>query len=75
AWSAWRMRGQPAVRDRMLGTALIAAGATIVAIGSGIGAGLNVVPVFSVGLLLGIAVMFCGFVLASRPPREVPEPA
>jgi hypothetical protein len=75
AWSAWKMRGQRAVRDRMLGTALIAAGATIVAIGSGIGAGLNIVPVFSVGLLLGIAVMFWGFVLASRPPREAPEPA
>jgi hypothetical protein len=71
AWSAWKMRGQPAIRDRMIGTALIAAGATIVAIGSGIGAGLDVVPVFSIGLLLGIAVMFWGFVRASRPPREV----
>jgi hypothetical protein len=72
AWSAWKMRGQPAIRDRMIGTALIAAGATIVAIGSGIGAGLNVVPVFSIGLLLGIAVMFWGFVRASRPAREPP---
>jgi hypothetical protein len=59
----------------MIGTSLIAAGATIVAIGSGIGAGLNVVPVFSVGLLLGIAVMFWGFVLASRPPRAMPAAA
>jgi hypothetical protein len=74
AWSVWRMRRQPAIRDRMVGTALIAIGATIVAIGSGIGAGLNVVPVFSVGLLLGIAVMFWGFVRASRPPREAPAP-
>jgi hypothetical protein len=70
AWSVWRMRGQAAVRDRMVGTALIATGATVVAIGSGIGAGLDVVPVFSVGLLAGIAVMFWGFVLASRPPRS-----
>jgi len=75
AWSAWKMRGQPVIRDRMLGTALIAAGATIVAIGSGIGAGLDVVPVFSIGLLLGIAVMFWGFVRASRPPREAAAPA
>jgi hypothetical protein len=75
AWSAWKMRGQPAIRDRMLGTALIAAGATIVAIGSGVGAGLNVVPVFSVGLLLGIAVMFWGFVVASRPPKDAPAVA
>jgi hypothetical protein len=69
AWSVWRMRGQRAVRDRMIGTALIAAGATVVAIGSGVGAGLDVVPVFSIGLLAGIGVMFWGFVLASRPPR------
>jgi hypothetical protein len=69
AWSAWRMRGQPALRDRMVGTALVAAGATIVAIGSGIGAGLDVVPLFSIGLLAGIAVMFWGFLVASRQPR------
>ncbi len=69
AWSAWRMRGQPGLRDRMVGTALIAGGATIVAIGSGVGAGLDVVPVFSIGLLAGIAVMFYGFLVASRPVR------
>jgi hypothetical protein len=69
AWSAWRMRRRAALRDRMVGTALIAAGATIVAVGSGLGAGLDVVPVFSIGLLAGIAVMFWGFVLASRAPR------
>jgi hypothetical protein len=71
AWSVWRMRGQRAVRDRMVGAALIAGGATIVAIGSGIGAGLDVVPLFSIGLAAGIAVMFWGFLLASRPPRSV----
>jgi hypothetical protein len=70
AWSVWRMRGRAALRDRMAGTALIAAGATIVAIGSGVGAGLDVVLVFSIGLLAGIAVMFWGFVIASRPPRS-----
>ena len=70
AWSAWRMRGQSMLRDRRAGTALIALGATIVAIGSGIGAGLNVVPLFSVGLLAGISVMFWGFLVASRQPRS-----
>jgi hypothetical protein len=70
AWSAWRMRGRPALWDRMVGTALIAGGATIVAIGSGVGAGLDVVPLFSVGLLAGIAVMFLGFLVASRQPRS-----
>ena len=71
-WSAWQMRGRPELRDRFMGTLLIAIGATIVAIGSGIGAGLDVVPVFSIGLLGGIAVMFWGFLRASR---TVPAPA
>ncbi len=66
-WSIVRMRGKPALWDRELGTIGIAAGATIVAIGSGVGAGLDVVPLFSLGLAVGIAVMFWGFVRASRP--------
>lgn len=71
-WSAWRMRGRPELRDRFVGTLLIAVGATIVAIGSGVGAGLDIVPVFSIGLLAGIAVMFWGFLRASRtaPDRD-----
>jgi hypothetical protein len=75
-WSARQMRGRPEARDRFVGTLLIAVGATIVAIGSGVGAGLDVVPLFSVGLLAGIAVMFWGFLRASRPPaaRPVAEP-
>lgn len=66
-WSAWHIRSRSQLRDRFMGTLLIAVGATIVAIGSGVGAGLNVVPVFSIGLLAGIAVMFWGFLRASRP--------
>jgi hypothetical protein len=68
-WSVWRMRSVPSARERMVGTSLIAAGATVVAIGSGVGAGFDVVPVFSIGLLAGIAIMFWGFVRASAPPR------
>jgi hypothetical protein len=67
AWSAWRMRGRRELRDRFVGTAGIAVGATVVAVASGVGAGFQVVPVFSVGLALGIAVMFWGFVRAARP--------
>ncbi len=66
-WSAWRMRGRPELANRFVGTLLIAVGATIVAIGSGIGAGLDVVPLFTIGLALGIAVMFVGFLRAARP--------
>jgi hypothetical protein len=75
AWSIWKMRSAPGLHDRMVGTTLIALGATIVAIGSGVGAGLDVVPVFAIGLLAGIAVMFWGFLRASAPPRTVPSPA
>jgi hypothetical protein len=66
-WSAWRMRGRADLTERFFGTLGIAAGATIVAIASGVGAGLDVVPLFSVGLALGIAVMFWGFLRVSRP--------
>lgn len=73
-WSAWKMRGRVELHDRYLGTLGIAIGATIVAIGSGVGAGLNVVPVFSVGLAAGIAVMFWGFLRASRPGAPPTSP-
>jgi hypothetical protein len=66
-WSVWRMRGRPELRHRAGGTAAVALGATIVAIGSGVGAAFRIVPVFSVGLASGIAVMFWGFVAATRP--------
>jgi hypothetical protein len=66
-WSALQMRGHPELRNRMTGTFGIAMGATIVAIGSGIGAAFHVVPLFSVSLAAGIAVMFWGFVQATRP--------
>ena len=74
AWSAWKMRGRPELRDRFMGTLLIAIGATIVAIGSGVGAGLDVVPIFSIGLLAGIVVMFWGFLRASRSASPAPTP-
>jgi hypothetical protein len=67
-WSAWHMRGQPHLRNRTAGTLGIAMGATIVAIGSGVGAGFHIVSLFSAGLAVGIAVMFWGFIVAGRPP-------
>jgi hypothetical protein len=68
-WSAIRMRGRPELRNRFLGTLGIAGGATLVAIGSGVGAGLDVVPVFSIGLAAGIVLMFWGFLEAAQPTR------
>ena len=66
-WSVRSMQHSPAGRARAAGLLAIAFGATIVAIGSGVGAGLGVVPVFSIGLAVGIAVMFWGFLRAVRP--------
>ena len=68
-WSAWRMRGRPELRDRFIGTLLIAFGATIVAGGATFAAFGNL-PGFCITLVAGIAVMFLGFLRASRPmPR------
>lgn len=69
-WSSLQMRGKPELRNRMAGTFGIAMGATVVAIGSGIGAAFHVVPLFSISLAAGIAVMFWGFVRASRPSSQ-----
>jgi hypothetical protein len=74
-WSALKMKGKPDLKDRTVGTFLIAAGATVVAIGSGIGAAYHVVPLFSVSLAVGIAVMFWGFLRVSRPSAHPPAPA
>jgi hypothetical protein len=74
-WSALQMRGHPELRGRMTGTFGIAMGATIVAIGSGIGAAFDVVPLFSVSLAAGIAVMFWGFIQATRSGVRAATPA
>lgn len=71
-WSGLAMRGKPHLRDRTVGTLSIAVGATIVAIGSGIGAAREIVPLFAVALSLGVGVMFWGFLRAGRRPALAP---
>lgn len=66
-WSAFRIRGREDLRTRFLGVLLIAVGATIVFIGSGVGAGFGNFAVFSIGHAAGIAVMYWGFLTATRP--------
>lgn len=66
-WSAWRMRGRPELRDRFVGTLLIALGATVIAGFGSAFAALGNLPGFSIALSAGIAVMFAGFLRASRP--------
>jgi hypothetical protein len=70
-WSMFRMRGRPELKDTMTGILLIAVGASVVAVGSGIGAAFGFVALFSAGLAAGIAIMFAGFLRASRPRATV----
>jgi hypothetical protein len=74
AWSAWRMRGRPELRDRFAGTLGIAVGATVVAAGSAFAVTGNAVG-FSVTLAVGVASMFWGFLRASRAPRQAKSAA
>ena len=71
AWSAWRMRGRPELRDRSVGTLLIAFGATVIAGFGSAFAALGMLLAFSIALLVGIAIMFAGFLRASRAPRSI----
>ena len=75
-WSAWRMRGRPELRDRFIGTLLIAGGATLIAGFGSAFAALGNLPGLSIALLAGISVMFLGFLRASRPvPAAAPAMA
>jgi hypothetical protein len=65
-WSAWKMRGRPELKDRFVGTLLIVIGSTIVA-GGATFAAFSMLTGFIVTLVIGIAVMFWGFLRASKP--------
>jgi hypothetical protein len=66
-WSAWKMRGRPELRDRFVGTLLIALGASVIAGFGSAFAALGYLAAFSVALVAGIAIMFIGFLRAGRP--------
>lgn len=75
-WSAAKMRGRPELRDRFVGTLLIAIGATVVAAGAAFAA-TGMLAGFIATLVVGICVMFWGFLRASKPvvvPEPEPEP-
>ena len=72
-WSAWRMRRRPQLRDRFWGTLLIAFGATIIAGFGSAFAALGYLAPFSISLLVGIVVMFIGFLRATRTARLQPR--
>jgi hypothetical protein len=72
-WSAAKMRGRRELRDRFVGTLLIAIGATVVAAGAAFAA-TGLLAGFIGTLVVGICVMFWGFLRASKPV-VVPEAA
>jgi len=69
AWSAWRMRGRVDLRDRFVGTLLIVVGASITAVAGSAFAAIGNAPAFSLALLAGVAVMYVGFLRATRRAR------
>jgi hypothetical protein len=69
-WSAARMRGRAELRDRFFGTLLIALGATVIAGFGSAFAALGYLAAFTISLLAGIAIMFWGFLRASRHARS-----
>jgi hypothetical protein len=73
-WSAWKMRGNEALRPRFWGTLLIASGATVVAGFASFFAATGNLAGFSLALAVGVSMMFAGFLRASRP-LAVPEVA
>ncbi|MEA2522707.1 MAG: hypothetical protein QOI81_2353 [Actinomycetota bacterium] len=71
-WSAWKMRGRPELKDRFTGTLWIALGATVIAGFGSAFAATGKLALFSISLAAGIAIMFVGFLRASRQAKPVP---
>ncbi|MEA2520799.1 MAG: hypothetical protein QOI81_445, partial [Actinomycetota bacterium] len=71
-WSAWKMRGRPELKDRFTGTLWIALGATVIAGFGSAFAATGKLALFSVSLAAGIAIMFLGFLRASRQAAPAP---
>jgi hypothetical protein len=69
-WSSLGMRGRPELRSRFYGVLLIAAGALVVAGGSAFAAAGSFAG-FSLTLSVGVAVMYWGFLTATR--ERVPD--
>jgi hypothetical protein len=71
-WSAWKMRGRRELRNRFYGLLLIVLGATVVFAGSAFARQANFAG-FSILLMAGIAVMYWGFLMATRPRAPAPR--
>ena len=73
-WSAWKMRGRSELKDRFTGTLWIALGATVIAGFGSAFAATGKLALFSTSLAVGIAVMFLGFLRASRQSAPAAAP-
>lgn len=75
-WSAWKMARHRGESRKALarGNILIAAGTFIVAIGSGF-ARYGQGSIFAIGLLMGVALMFIGFLATRVGTRRAPDPS
>ena len=71
-WSALGMRDRPELRKRFYGVLLIALGALVVAGGAAFAAAANFAG-FSVTLAAGVAVMYWGFLTATRVIPTAPS--
>jgi hypothetical protein len=71
-WSALQMRGRQELRGRFYGVLLIALGALVVAGGAAFAAAANFAG-FSLTLSAGVAVMYWGFLTATRVSRPQPS--
>ncbi len=71
-WSAMGMRSRPELRNRFYGVLLIAVGALVVAGGAAFAASANFAG-FSATLVAGVAVMYWGFLTATRVIRPQPS--
>ena len=69
------MRGRPELRGRFVGTLLIALGASVIAGFGSAFAALGYLAAFSAALVVGIAVMFLGFLRAGRSSALPSVPA
>jgi hypothetical protein len=74
-WSAWKMRGRAELRDRFTGTLWIALGATVIAGFGSAFAATGKLALFCCSLTAGIAIMFLGFLRASRQSAPAAAPA
>ncbi|HEX8769803.1 MAG TPA: hypothetical protein VF711_03430 [Acidimicrobiales bacterium] len=70
-WSAWRLRRQPQSRSLVGANALIASGTIVLGVGGLFNSALGEMEAFAVTLVVGVSLIFGGFLVATqgkRPP-------